>query len=70
MGNASSVLYNLYVSASITAQGRAVISTATMFFESFLANNVKFGSLEEVLHFILLYDTMISYDISGRKCIG
>lgn len=52
MGNASSVLYNLYVSASITAQGRAVISTATMFFESFLANNVKFGSLEEVLHFI------------------
>lgn len=52
IGNASSVLYNLYVSASITAQGRAVISTATMFFESFLANNVKFGSLEEVLHFI------------------
>lgn len=52
MGNASSILYNLYVSASITAQGRAVISTATMFFESFMANNVKFGSLEEVLHFI------------------
>lgn len=52
MGNASSVLYNLYVAASITAQGRAVISTATMFFESFMANNVKFGSLEEVLHFI------------------
>ena len=52
MGNASSVLYNLYVSASITAQGRAVISTATMFFESFLANNIKFGSLEEVLPFI------------------
>lgn len=52
MGNAASVLYNLYVSASITAQGRAVISTATMFFESFMANNVKFGSLEEVLHFI------------------
>ena len=52
MGNASSILYNLYVSASTTAQGRAVISTATMFFESFMANNVKFGSLEEVLHFI------------------
>ena len=40
------------MAASITAQGRSVISTATMFFESFLANNVKFGSLEEVLHFI------------------
>lgn len=52
LGNAACVLYNLYVAASITAQGRSVISTATMFFESFLANNVKFGSLEEVLHFI------------------
>ena len=40
------------MAASITAQGRSVISTATMFFESFLANNVKFASLEEVLHFI------------------
>lgn len=52
LGNAACVLYNLYVAASITAQGRSVISTATMFFESFMANNVKFGSLEEVLHFI------------------
>ena len=52
LGNAACVLYNLYVAGSITAQGRSVISTATMFFESFLANNVKFGSLEEVLHFI------------------
>lgn len=52
LGNAACVLYNLYVAASITAQGRSVISTATMFFESFLANNVKFASLEEVLHFI------------------
>lgn len=52
MGNSSSILYNLYVAASITSQGRSTISTATMFFEGFLANNVKFGSLEEVLHFI------------------
>ena len=52
MGNASSLLYNLYVAASITMQGRSTISTATMFFESFMANNVKFASLEEVLHFI------------------
>lgn len=52
LGNASSLLYNLYVAAAITMQGRSTISTATMFFESFLANNVKFASLEEVLHFI------------------
>lgn len=52
LGNASSLLYNLYVAASITMQGRSTISTATMFFESFMANNVKFASLEEVLHFI------------------
>lgn len=52
LGNAACVLYNLYVAASITSQGRSIISTATMFFESFLANNVKFASLEEVLHFI------------------
>lgn len=52
LGNAACVLYNLYVAASITAQGRSTISTATMFFESFIANNVKFASLDEVLHFI------------------
>lgn len=52
LGNAASVLYNLYVAAAITSQGRSVISTATMFFEGFLANNVKFGSLEEILHYI------------------
>ena len=52
MGNAACVLYNLYVAASVTAQGRSVISSATMFFEGFLSNNVKFGSLEEVVHYI------------------
>lgn len=52
LGNASSVLYNLYVAASIPAQGRSLISSATLFFEGFLANNVKFGSLEEILHYI------------------
>ena len=49
---ASSALYNIYVAASITAQGRSLISSATMFFEMFLANNVKFTSLDEILVFI------------------
>ena len=48
----SSALYNINVAASITAQGRSLISSATMFFEMFLANNVKFASLDEVLLFI------------------
>ena len=52
LSNKSCLLYNLYVAASITAQGREFISTATMFFEMFLANGVKFGSLEEILTFI------------------
>jgi len=46
------LIFNVNVATSITAQGRALISTASMFFEAFLNNNVKFGSLNEVLEFI------------------
>ena len=53
----TSLIYNVNVASSVTSQGRALISTATMFFESFLANNVKFGSINEVLQFI---DNIIS----------
>lgn len=52
LGMYTSLLFNINVSSSITAQGRALISSASMMFESFLANNVKFGSLDEVLIFI------------------
>lgn len=52
LGNATSLIYNINVAASITGQGRALISNATMFFEGFLSNGVKFASLEEVLHYI------------------
>ncbi len=44
--------YNIYVAASVTSQGRALVSSAGMCFEQFLANNVKFGSLDEVITFI------------------
>ena len=52
LGQFSSLLFNINVSSSITAQGRALISSASMMFESFLSNSVKFGSLDEVLVFI------------------
>jgi hypothetical protein len=52
LGNNACIFYNIHVAASITSQGRSYISAAIMFFEMFLSNNVKFGSLNEVVTFI------------------
>lgn len=52
LGASSSVFYNIYVATSITRQGRSSITSAIMLFESFLANNIKFGSLDEIVTFI------------------
>lgn len=46
------IYYNIYAASSITAQGRLAISISGMAFESFLANNVKFRSLDEMVEFI------------------
>ena len=51
-GSASAIFYNIYVASSITRQGRNSISSSIMLFEAFLANNIKFGSLNEVIMFI------------------
>lgn len=52
LGMYTSLVFNINVATSITSQGRSLISSAIMQFEMFLANNVKFGSLTEVLEFI------------------
>lgn len=48
----TSLLYNINVATSITSQGRSLTSSMTMQWEMFLANNVQFGSLNEVIEFI------------------
>lgn len=51
-GNWSSVFYNLYLCSAVTGQGRGCISASITMFEGFLANNVKFENLTEVLTFV------------------
>lgn len=48
----TALLYNINVATSITSQGRALTASMTMQWEMFLANNVQFGSLNEVMQFI------------------
>lgn len=52
LGLCTCFYYNIYVAESVTRQGRSYISASIMLFESFLANNVKFNSLNEVMIFI------------------
>ena len=52
LGMYKALIYNRNVATSITAMGRTYISTAGLFFEQFLADNVKFSSLDEVVMFI------------------
>lgn len=59
LAQSSSIFYNINVAASITAMGRSLISSVTMFFEMFLSNNVKFSSLDEIVNFI--------YNVTSEK---
>jgi len=48
----SCLFYNLYAASTTTTQGRSCNSAAALFFESFLNNNVPFGSMNELIEFI------------------
>ena len=52
-GAYTSIFYNLHVAQSITMQGRSCIAAAIALFESTMANNVKFTSLNDVTQFIV-----------------
>lgn len=77
LGMYSCLYYNLYVSASITTQGRSLISAASTQFEMFLNDNVKWGNLNEIITFIdniiteeRVYDDSIilDRDITREEC--
>lgn len=48
----SCIYYNLYTACTTTSQGKSCNSAAALFFESFLNNNVPFGSINELVTFI------------------
>lgn len=67
LGMAKSILFNIYIAASITFQGKACISEAITFFESLLADNCKWGSIDEILNFIheVVYIDKRRYNLNG-----
>lgn len=52
LGQYTALIYNPNVATSITSQGRASVASMTLHFEMFLADNVKFGSLNEMIEYI------------------
>lgn len=52
IGASSSIFYNLFIAESVTTQGQSYTKAMMLAFESFLANNVLFGSLNEIIHYI------------------
>lgn len=51
-GLESSLFFNIHVALSITGKGRSIISTAFSTFENFLGDDIKFNTLDELLHYI------------------
>jgi hypothetical protein len=51
-GAKTSTFFNIYNASAITATGQSMISTTTLAFEAFMANNVKFMNLDEALFYL------------------
>lgn len=73
----TSIFFNIHLAEGITRQGRSYISQSIMFFESFLANNIKFNSVNEIITFIdnicndpvvLDINDYITEDIDAGSC--
>ena len=73
----SCIYYNLYTACTTTAQGKSCNSAAALFFESFLNNNVPFGSMNELVTFIhnvikeerqYNYYDILDEDITFEEC--
>lgn len=52
IGAYSSIFYNIYLAESVTTQAQSCTKAMILAFESFLANNVEFRSLNEIVTFI------------------
>lgn len=52
LGSPTCIFFNLFVASSITLQAKSSIMSAVLLFESFLANNFEFGSIDEVVTYI------------------
>lgn len=65
LGNETSMFYNIYVAEAVTRQGRSYIAASITFFEAFLANNMKFNSVDEIIQFC----EHVKSEKANRKCI-
>lgn len=63
IGQFTSFFYNLHVCTAVTGAGRGAISAAICMFEGLLANNMKFGSLTEMLEYI----TNVADDVKKKS---
>ena len=66
-GADTSVFYNLYVAASTTGTGQALIATAETSFEALLEGNIKFFDLDECLLFI---DRVVKTDMDMNFAVS
>lgn len=51
-GQYSCIFYNIYTATATTIEGRSCNSAAALFLESFMNNNVPYGSMNEIIEFI------------------